>query len=103
MRHEDVGVANKGHDIGRLANILLETVEPGLGIAMFHRNIRPGQVLLADLEFTNRAACADCRLEDIREHETVTYDCNRRHQAASSLRTRRSERQTGRIALRVSR
>src|SRR5262245_16268771 len=103
MRHEDVGVADEGHDIVRLTHILLETVERGLGIAMFHRNIRPGQVLLADIEFTNRAACADCRLEDIREHKTVTYDCDRRHQTAAPSRTRRSERQTGRIALRVSR
>ena len=62
MRHQDLGVADESTDLVRIADILLEPVHAGAGIAMLHRLVGPGEIEGADVE-AFAAGLLDRRLE----------------------------------------
>src|SRR5262245_28085654 len=83
MGDQHLGVADEVHDCVRLAHVLFEAVHAGLGVAVLHRLVRPGEVEGADRNLVANTL-ADRLLEDRGEHETVADDRKLPSHGASS-------------------
>ena len=74
LRHEDLGVADEVDDLVGLAHIFLQPVHAGLGVAVLHRLVRPGQFDARGCRAPSPQRFADRRPKHLGEHEAVADD-----------------------------
>lgn len=70
---EDLGPVHELHDLVGIAEILLQPVHPGSGVAVLHRLVGPGVPEGADREAV-AAGFLDLRAKRFRQHEAVADD-----------------------------